>query len=93
MTVKICIHTYSGNGTKTKEFSSQHNKLTYSNVRYKEVLGDGLDFITMFTFSWRNPGNLLLGEDGCHLMINLFNQLWKSLMYFSLDILRGNRLL
>ena len=91
MTVKICI-LIRAKGTKTKKFSSPHDKLTYSNVRYKEVLEDGLDFITMFTFCWRNPRNLLLGEDDCRLMINLFCDLWKSLMYFSQDILRGNRL-
>ena len=34
---------------------------------------------------------LLVGEDGCHLMINLFCELWKSLMYFSQGILRGTR--
>ena len=91
MTVKICI-LIRAKGTKTKEFSSPHNKLTYSNVRYKEVLEDGLDFITMFTFCWRNSRNVLLGEDGCRLMIDLFCDLWKTLTYFSQDILRGNRL-
>ena len=89
--MKICI-LIRAKGTKTQEFSSPHNKLTYSNVRYKEVLEDGFDFIAMFTFCWRNPRNLLLGEDGCRLMINLFCELWKSLMYFSQDIGRGNRL-
>ena len=64
-------------GTRTKEFSSPHNGLTYTNVRKKSRSN------TMFTFCWRNPRNLLVGEDGCHLMINLFCELWQSLMYFS----------
>ena len=64
-------------GTRTKEFSSPHNGLTYTNVHKKSRSN------TMFTFCWRNPRNLLVGEDGCHLMINLFCELWQSLMYFS----------
>ena len=59
-------------GTRTKEFSSPHNGLTYTNVRKKSRL------VTMFTFFWRNPRNFLVGEDGCHLVINLFCKLWQS---------------
>ena len=39
----------------------------------------------MFTFCWRNPRNLLADGDGCHLMMNLFCELWQSLMYFHKD--------
>ena len=59
-------------GTKTKEFSSPQNGLTYTNVLKKSRL------VTMFPFCWRNRRNFLVGEAGCHLMINLFCELWQS---------------
>ena len=75
--------------TKTKVFSSPYNNgFIYSNVRKKSRRMVWI-LVTMFTFCWRNPRNLLAGEDGCHLMINLFCGLWKSLMYSSQGLLRG----
>ena len=79
-------------GTKTKDLLSPHKWLIYTNVRKKSWRMAWI-LVTMFTFCWRNLRNLLVGEDGCacHLMINLFCELCKSLMYFSQGILRGTR--
>ena len=62
-------------GTRTKEFSSPHNGVTYTNVLKKSRRMVWI-LVTMFTFCWRNPRNLLVGEDSCHLMINLFCEMW-----------------
>ena len=77
-------------GTKTKAFSSPHNELTYSNV-HKTSPGWWFGFYNDVYVLLGNPRNLLFGEDGCHLMINLVCELLKSLMYFSQGFWRGTR--
>ena len=73
-----CLSSYQGlNGSSLGQISEllRLRKESYCNVKLKCL----------------DPRSLLVGEDRCHLVLNLFCQCWKPLKYFSQGIMRGPR--